>query len=75
MTELSPVSRLGLVRVYPRLYKGTHVTHPAYERRQARRVSITAARAVAYADGERLGPLPLTIDAVPAALDVRVPAP
>jgi diacylglycerol kinase (ATP) len=71
---IKPVSKLGLVRVYPKLFKGTHVAHPAYEAHRAKRVSVAAARVVAYADGERVGPLPLTIDAAPAALDVRVPA-
>jgi diacylglycerol kinase (ATP) len=72
---IKPVSKAGLIRVYPRLFKGTHVTHPAYEVHRVRRVSVAAARVVAYADGERLGPLPLTVDAAPAALDVRVPSP
>jgi diacylglycerol kinase (ATP) len=72
---IKPVSRAGLVRVYPRLFRGTHVTHPAYEAHRAKRVSVAAPRVVAYADGERIGPLPLTVDAAPAALDVRVPAP
>jgi diacylglycerol kinase (ATP) len=72
---IRPLSKVGLVRVYPKLFKGTHVTHPAYERHRAKRVSVAAARVVAYADGERIGPLPLTVDAAPAALDVRVPAP
>jgi diacylglycerol kinase (ATP) len=72
---IKPVSKLELVRVYPKLFKGTHVTHPAYEAHRVKRVSVAAARVVAYADGERIGPLPLTIDAAPAALDVRVPAP
>jgi diacylglycerol kinase (ATP) len=72
---IKPVSKVGLVRVYPRLFKGTHVTHPAYELHRAKRVSVAAARVVAYADGERIGPLPLTVDAAPAALEVRAPAP
>jgi diacylglycerol kinase family enzyme len=28
---------------------------------------------VAYADGERLGPLPVTVDVAPDALEVLVP--
>jgi diacylglycerol kinase (ATP) len=72
---IKPVSKAGLIRVYPRLFKGTHITHPAYEVHRVKRVSVAAARVVAYADGERIGPLPLTVDAAPAALDVRVPSP
>ena len=40
--------------MYPRLFKGTHVTHPAYEHHRVRRVSLAAAGIVGYADGERL---------------------
>jgi diacylglycerol kinase (ATP) len=72
---IKPISKAGLISVYPRLFKGTHVTHPAYEVHRAKRVSVAAARVVAYADGERIGPLPLTVDAAPAALEVRVPTP
>jgi diacylglycerol kinase (ATP) len=37
-----------------------------------RTVTIAAPGITAYADGERLGPLPLTVTAVPAALKVLV---
>jgi diacylglycerol kinase (ATP) len=33
-------------------------------------VTIAAPGIVAYADGERFGPLPLTVECVPAALEV-----
>ena len=71
---IRPVSKLELVKVYPRLFRGTHVTHPAYERHRVRSVTISAADVVAYADGERLAPLPITVDVVPAAIDVFAPA-
>lgn len=71
---IKPVSKLELVKVYPRLFKGTHVTHPAYERHRVRSVRISAPSVVAYADGERVGALPLDVDVVPGALDVFAPA-
>jgi hypothetical protein len=61
-----------LVRTYPRLFSGTHTRHPAYEHHRVREVTIAAPGIVAYADGERLGPLPLTVRAVPGALRVLV---
>jgi len=67
------MSKLGLVRAYPRLFTGTHVKLPAYERHLVRRVTVTAPGITAYADGERIGPLPLSVEAVPAALEVWVP--
>lgn len=65
-----PLSKPDLVRTYPRLYNGTHTTHPAYEHHRVREVTVAAPGVVAYADGERIGPLPLTVTAVPGALRV-----
>ncbi len=65
-----PMTRTQLLRAYPRLFNGTHTTHPAYEHHRVREVTVAAPGIVAYADGERLGPLPLTVTAVPQALRV-----
>ncbi len=67
---IKPMSKLELVRTYPKLFKGTHTTHPAYEHHRARRVTVAAPGIVGYADGERFGPLPITIECVPGALKV-----
>jgi diacylglycerol kinase (ATP) len=69
---IKPVSRLELVKVYPRLYTGTLPTHPQYEHHRVRRVTLAAPGVSAYADGERLGMLPLSVECVPAALTVYV---
>lgn len=70
---ISPISKPELLKVYPRLFRGTHVTHPAYRHFRVRTVSVAASGIVAYADGERLGPLPLTVEVAPGALEVCVP--
>jgi diacylglycerol kinase (ATP) len=67
-----PVTRFDLVRTYPRLFSGTHRTHPAYEHHRVRQVTVAASGVTAYADGERLGPLPMTITGEPGALHVLV---
>jgi diacylglycerol kinase (ATP) len=64
---IKPVSKAELVRVFPRLFRGTHVTHRQYEHHRVRRVSVAAPGVSAYADGERLGMLPLTVEVVPRA--------
>jgi diacylglycerol kinase (ATP) len=69
-----PMSKLDLVRAYPRLFNGTHRSHPCYEHHRVREVTVAAPGIVAYADGERLGPLPVTVTAVPSALKVLVNA-
>lgn len=67
---IRPVSRSLLVRTFPKLQRGTHVTMPEFERRLVRSVRVEAPGIVAYGDGERLGPLPLTVEIVPGALAV-----
>jgi diacylglycerol kinase (ATP) len=64
------VPRRELVKTYPKLFTGGHVSHPAYERFRVRRVTVAAPGVVAYADGERFGDLPLTVEVVPGALRV-----
>jgi len=69
----TPMSRWQLVRTYPRLYTGSHVRHRCYHHRRARRVRVGSPGVVAYADGERLGSLPVTVDIAPSALRVICP--
>ncbi len=70
---IRPMSKTSLVRTYPKLFKGTHILHPEYRHYPARSVTIAAPNVVAYADGERIGSLPLTVEVVPGALRVLVP--
>lgn len=65
-----PLSRAGLIAVFPKVFAGTHIDHPAVEFLTARRVVIEAEDAIAFADGERIGSLPIEIDVVPGALAV-----
>lgn len=67
---IRPMSKGALVRTYPRLFNGSHVHHPQYEHHRVRKVTVAASGVVAYADGERFGALPLTIECVPGALEV-----
>ncbi len=67
---IRPMSRRSLVRTYPKLFKGTHVTHPQYEHHLVRTVTIACPGITTYADGERFGDLPLTVECAPGALTV-----
>jgi diacylglycerol kinase (ATP) len=73
VVAIEPISRLGMVRTYPKLFKGSHIGLPEVRQYQGKRITVAAPGIVAYADGERIGPLPLTIEVVPAALRVLVP--
>jgi diacylglycerol kinase (ATP) len=72
---INPLSKAKLLRVFPKLYRGTHVDIPEFERHQVREVTLSSPGIVAYGDGERLGPLPMTATVRPGALRVLVPPP
>jgi diacylglycerol kinase (ATP) len=69
---LHPVSKLEFIKVFPKVFKGTHITHPAVEIVRSKSVKITA-DAVAYADGERIGQLPVSAQCIPGALMTWLP--
>ncbi|WP_049574109.1 diacylglycerol/lipid kinase family protein [Nonomuraea sp. SBT364] len=64
------VGKGEFLRVFPRVYRGSHVTHPAVSVHRARSVTLEADGVVAYADGERIGPAPVTCEVRPGALRV-----
>jgi diacylglycerol kinase (ATP) len=72
---VKPLSRTAFLRIFPRVFKGTHVTDRRVTIERARNVRLEAAGMVAYADGERFGPLPIDIEVVPGAVRVLAPNP
>jgi diacylglycerol kinase (ATP) len=64
----APLGRAGLARLKPRLRRGTHVTDPRVTAYRARQVRVGASGIVGYADGERIGPLPLDVSCAPGAV-------
>ena len=64
---LHPVSKLEFIKVFPTVYKGTHIEHPQVEVIRARQVRIESS-AIAYADGERIGQLPVQVESLPQTL-------
>ncbi|MFL6154364.1 MAG: diacylglycerol kinase [Ornithinibacter sp.] len=67
---LHRISTAQFLRVFPTVFKGTHVTHPQVQVLRARTVRLEATGIVSYADGERFAPLPMTMEVVPGALTV-----
>lgn len=65
-----PLSRIAFMRIFPRVFQGTHTSDPRVSIHRARRIRIESSSAVAYADGERIGGLPIDIEVVPGALRV-----
>ena len=68
------IPKLRLLALFHRVYRGTHVRHPAVEVIRLRRATVRADRPLdVYADGERLFPLTaegITVEAAPSALSV-----
>jgi diacylglycerol kinase (ATP) len=67
------ISKPGFIRAFPRVFRGTHVTHPAVTMLSGHEVSIAADRPLRIiGDGEWFGELPVTIVVDPASLSVVV---
>jgi diacylglycerol kinase (ATP) len=68
-----PIGRIGLMRMLPRLYDGTHITHPLAERRGVRRIEFNVPEPVdVMIDGEVATLEVRSLDVIPAAVDVYV---
>jgi diacylglycerol kinase (ATP) len=72
---LHQISKVEFLKVFPKVFSGKHVGHPAVEILRGRRVRLEASGIVSYADGERLVRLPMTCQNMPAALKVLVARP
>ena len=55
---LHEMSTIEFLRVFPTVFDGTHVGHPAVQMLRGRQVRLEASGIVSYADGERFLPLP-----------------
>ncbi|MEU9863431.1 diacylglycerol kinase [Streptomyces sp. NPDC047971] len=73
VTVVGDCSRTTLIKVFPQVYRGTHLDHPKVTVHRVRTITLDAPDITAYADGEPLGPLPLTAECVPGALRVLAP--
>ena len=68
---VGPLTRRRFLRLFPRVFKGTHVTDSSVTVYRGREVRLDGpATATAYADGERIGTLPLTSTVHAGALRV-----
>jgi diacylglycerol kinase (ATP) len=69
----SPVGRLRLIGLFPRLFTGTHIDHPLASRAAIRRVELDLDEPVnAMVDGEILRLQCQSLEILPSALDVVV---
>ncbi len=75
VTMVGASSRTKLIRLFPTVFKGTHVNLPQVTTARARTITVDSPGINAYADGDYVCPLPAEISAVPAALKILVPEP
>ncbi|MBX7455447.1 diacylglycerol kinase [Mycolicibacterium sp. 3033] len=74
VTMVASASRTRLIRLFPTVFKGTHVNLPEVTTRRAVTITVESPGISAYADGEYVCPLPVELTVVPGALTVLKPA-
>lgn len=75
VTMVHSGSRTKLIRLFPTVFKGTHVGLEEVSTARARTVTVDSPGINAYADGDYVCPLPVEISAEPGALRILVAAP
>ncbi len=73
MIWVDPISRGRLIRLFPSIYSGKHVKNPAVHESRVRSARVSAEGAIAFADGEWVGTLPVTVTSVPDGVRIVVP--
>lgn len=73
VTVVGDCSRTTLLKVFPKVYRGTHLGHPKATVHRVSSIELASAGVTAYADGEPLGALPLRAACVPGAVRVLAP--
>ncbi len=68
------ISRATLLKIFPSVYTGKHVTHPAVEFVEAETVVLDAGNMPIYADGEYVGQSPVETRVASGALLVLAPS-
>jgi diacylglycerol kinase (ATP) len=67
---VAPVGRARFIRLFPKVFSGTHTGLDIVEFRRGRVITLDAEGITAFADGEPFGPLPVTVTLHPGALGV-----
>lgn len=73
VTMVASASRTRLIRLFPTVFKGTHVDLDEVSTARAKTITVDSPGINAYADGEHMCPLPVEVSAVPGALKILTP--
>jgi len=69
------ITKPELIKVFPKVFTGAHVTHPAVEIIRCEDVTLLSDGVPVYADGEPVGVLPMTVSVAPKSLKVLAKLP
>ena len=73
VTVIDNITKLDLLWSFPRIYKGTHLTHPKVSVRKAREVTLRPSQPMPLqADGEYLGETPARFSVLPGTLSIAI---
>jgi diacylglycerol kinase (ATP) len=70
---VGPLTRIQFLRIFPKVFAGTHIEDPRVRIVKAKKIRIEADGVIAYTDGERFAALPIDIEVKPGALKVFAP--
>ena len=70
---VGPLTRIQFLRIFPKVFAGTHIEDPRVRIVKAKKIRIEADDVIAYTDGERFAALPIDIEVRPGALRVFAP--
>jgi diacylglycerol kinase family enzyme len=73
VVTIDDIGKLELLKELPRVYKGTHLSHPKVSLSKAKRITIESPETVlVHADGELLGTCSASFWLMPVALNILV---
>jgi diacylglycerol kinase (ATP) len=73
ITMVQSASRTRLIRLFPTIFKGTHIELAEVSTARAATITVDSPGINAYADGEYAYPLPVEVSAVSGALKILTP--
>jgi diacylglycerol kinase (ATP) len=73
VTVVDKLAKPRLLGIFPKVFSGRHVTHPKVNVHHAAEIELRATDVSCWADGERIGELPVTLRTLPGALSVYRP--
>ena len=67
LTVVNKVTKPELLRIFPKVFSGRHVRHPAVSVYHSSKVELIAEGVSCWSDGERIGELPVSLRTLPGA--------